>query len=228
MNIFSIKYPYLWLCFFLTIYNISTSYALTGKVVSIADGDTITILDLSNKQHRIRLYGIDTPEKGQPFGNAAKKHTAQLTYKKSATVNAYDTDKYGRTVGVVTVDGTNVNESLIKNGYAWQYRKYCKADFCDEWLDNEENAKSAKIGLWSDKDPVPPWDWRKGARNSSYQETAPEKYAAVQGGLHGNVKSHVFHAPSCRHYNCKNCTAIFSSKSDALKAGYRTCGQCKP
>jgi endonuclease YncB( thermonuclease family) len=204
----------------------SQSFAFMGKVVSIADGDTITILDPSNKQYKIRFYGIDTPEKGQPFGNAAKKHTAQLTYKKNATVKTYDTDKYGRTVGIVTVDGINVNESLIQNGYAWQYRKYCKADVCDEWLSIEEKAKSAKIGLWSDNQPVPPWEWRKGTRNTSYQETTPGKYAAVQGGFHGNLKSHVFHSPSCRNYNCKNCTVGFTTAEEAKKAGYTPDNWC--
>lgn len=93
-------------------------HALTGKVISVADGDTITILDSSNKQHKIRLYGIDTPEKKQAFGKAAKQHTSRITYKKNATVKAYDTDRYGRTVGLVIVGGTNVNESLIRAGLA--------------------------------------------------------------------------------------------------------------
>lgn len=96
------------------------AHALTGKVISVADGDTITILDASNRQHKIRLYGIDTPEKKQAFGKAAKKYTSRLTYKKQAKVKTYDNDKYGRTVGVVKVGGTNVNESLIRAGYAWQ------------------------------------------------------------------------------------------------------------
>ena len=77
--------------------------ALTGKVISVADGDTITILDSSNQRHKIRLYGIDTPEKGQAYGEAAKKHTARLAHRKIANVKVYDTDKYGRTVGVVSV-----------------------------------------------------------------------------------------------------------------------------
>ena len=106
------------------------SLALTGKVISVADGDTISILDSSNKQHKIRLYGIDTPEKKQAFGKAAKKYTSRLTFKKMVIVKAYDTDKYGHTVGVVKVDGINVNESLVRAGLAWQYRKYCKTSFC--------------------------------------------------------------------------------------------------
>jgi micrococcal nuclease len=86
------------------------AHALTGKVISVADGDTITILDSSNKQHKIRLYGIDTPEKKQAFGKAAKKYTSRLTYKKNATVTIYGIDRYGRTVGVVVADRVNVPE----------------------------------------------------------------------------------------------------------------------
>ena len=200
---------------------------LTGKVVSISDGDTITILDSSKRQHKIRLYGIDCPEDGQPFGKAAKKHTAQLTARKQGTVKVYATDKYGRTVGVVTVDGLSVNQSLIENGYAWQYRKYCKASFCSDWLKDEGRAKASGVGLWSDVDPEPPWEWRKGARNSSYQKVSTA-YEPVSSGYHGNVKSHKFHAPNCRHYNCKNCTAVFGSRQEAIVAGYHPCGMCKP
>ena len=96
----------------------SLCHALTGKVISVADGDTITILDSGKRQHKIRLYGFDCPEKGQPFGKAAKKFTSRLTYKKTATVTEYDTDRYGRTVGVVKVGGVNVNEEIIRAGYA--------------------------------------------------------------------------------------------------------------
>jgi micrococcal nuclease len=99
------------------------SHALTGNVINIADGDTITILDSSKKLHKIRLYGIDCPESGQPFGNGAKKLTAKLAARKTATVCRYGTDRYGRTVGVVYIGSVNVNESLIKTGYEWQYQE---------------------------------------------------------------------------------------------------------
>ena len=140
----------------------------------------------------------------------------------------YDTDSYGRTVGVVQVGGVNVNESLIKAGYARQYRKYCKAQFCIDWLQEEKNAITAQRGLWKDSDPVPPWQWRKGARNSSYSKNTTVRYAATSDGYNGNVKSHIFHVSSCQHYNCKNCSRNFSGRSAALRTGYRPCGRCKP
>lgn len=118
-------------------------------MISIADGDTITILT-GKTRHKIRLYGIDTPEKAQAFGKAAKKHTAKLVAGKTVDVTTYDTDRYGRTVGVVVADGANVNQSLISAGYAWQYQKYCKASFCDDWLRLEDKSRTSRIGLWSD------------------------------------------------------------------------------
>ena len=204
------------------------SQALSGKVVSVADGDTITIIDKSKTEHRIRLYGIDTPEKGQPFGNSAKKHTSRLVAGKSVEVTPYDTDKYGRTVGVVSVNGTNVNQSLIESGIAWQYRKYCKETFCPGWLQLERKTKLSKYGLWAGTDPVPPWEWRKGARNSNYSEVSSGVRAPGSASYHGNTKSHVLHSPACLDYNCKNCTKAFDTKEAATSAGYRPCGRCKP
>lgn len=121
-----------------------------------------------------------------------------------------------------------MNQSLIKNGYAWQYRKYCKASLCGDWLGIEGQAQATREGLWKDVDPVPPWEWRKGVRNSSYSMSSSGRYAAGSDSYHGNVKSHKFHSPSCRHYNCKNCTEVFNSRGEAVSAGYEACGMCKP
>ena len=97
---------------------------LEGKVVKIADGDTLTLLTSSNEQVKIRLAGIDTPEKKQPFGNKAKQALANLAFQKQALIEVEVKDRYGRTVGVVFVDGLNVNAELVKQGMAWVYRKY--------------------------------------------------------------------------------------------------------
>lgn len=202
---------------------------ITGEVVNVADGDTITIVDRSKSQHTIRLYGIDAPEKGQAFGNAAKKFASKLAYNKTAEVTAYDIDKYGRTVGVVIVNGVNVNQSLIEAGYAWLYRKYCKESFCDNWLGLEEKARSARMGLWADKSPIAPWDWRKGNQGSTGLNNLINSTNAVTiGGYHGNVKSHVFHRAGCKDYDCKNCIQNHESKEAALESGYRPCGRCRP
>jgi endonuclease YncB( thermonuclease family) len=83
--------------------------------------------------------------------------------------------EYRRIVGVVSVNGVNVNESLISNGFAWQYRKYCKASFCDDWLDLEKETKASRIGLWADHDPVPPWEWRRGVHNTGSTKSGTVK-----------------------------------------------------
>ncbi|RJX18482.1 MAG: nuclease [Desulforudis sp.] len=198
---------------------------IAGRVVSVADGDTITILTTA-KQIKIRLYGIDTPEGGQEFGQKAKQFTSSLVYGKQAEVKVYDTDRYGRTVGVVLVEGKNVNEEIIRAGYAWQFQKYCSESFCQSWRKLAEGARTQRIGLWRDKNPTPPWEWRRSGQGDTVSSSTPSLPRVDKGEYHGNIKSQALHAPGCQHYNCKNCTAMFSSVADALKAGYRTHDQC--
>jgi len=203
----------------------SLSNTVTGEVVKVADGDTITILDSDNRQHKIRLYGIDTPEKAQAYGKKAKKFTANLVAGKTVKIKVYDTDRYGRSVGVVSVDETNVNREIIRNGLAWQYRKYCKASFCDDWLRLEKQARDSSIGLWRDNNPVAPWEWRKSKRSGNGSSSKSDVIGGT-GIYHGNKKSHVLHSSTCQHYNCKNCTVVFKSLNDAVRAGFRAHKQC--
>lgn len=138
----------------------SPAHAWTGQVVAVTDGDTIKVLQ-DGRQRKIRLYGVDTPEKKQAFGQKAKDFTATLVAGKVVDIDPVDQDRYGRTVGLVTVDGRILNEELIKKGFAWVYRQYCKRGECREWLMFESQAKAAKIGLWADPAPIPPWEWRR-------------------------------------------------------------------
>lgn len=146
---------------FLTItFSITSIQAETiqGKVVHIADGDTLRILTPSNQQIKIRLAGIDTPEKAQAFSNKAKQALAALIFQKQITVDVLTIDRYGRSVGRVYVKGFDVNAELVQQGYAWVYRKYTK----DQKLYAlKAEAKKAKRGLWSTDHPIPPWDWKK-------------------------------------------------------------------
>ncbi len=131
----------------------------SGKVVGVADGDTITVLH-SGKGERIRLHGIDCPEKRQAFGNRAKQFASALVFGKTVTVSVLDVDHYGRTVGeVILPDGRVLNHELVKGGLAWWYRRYAPDDGTLAQL--EADAKAAKRGLWADPDPVPPWEWRR-------------------------------------------------------------------
>lgn len=136
------------------------AFAWPGQVVSVTDGDTIKVLQ-DGRETKIRLYGVDTPEKKMAFGQKAKDFTASMVAGKVVEVEPVDQDRYGRTVGIVTVAGRNLNEELVKNGFAWVYRQYCRRGECSTWLKEELQARAARIGLWADPAPVPPWDWRK-------------------------------------------------------------------
>ena len=131
-----------------------------GKVIKIADGDTLTLL-VDSKQLKIRLSDIDTPEKKQPFGTRAKQALSELAFGKQARVVEVTVDRYGRIVGRVYVDGVDVNRELVARGYAWVYRKYSDDA---ELLRLEAEAKQKGLGLWADPNPIPPWEWRRGRR----------------------------------------------------------------
>lgn len=217
------------LCLFTTP---SWAGVLTGKVIHVADGDTITVRDSRDQKHKIRLYGIDCPESGQEYGKEATRHAARLADGREVRVVKYDKDRYGRIVGVVLVDGVNVNQSLIENGYAWKYRQYCKESFCSDWRRLEKQARKARTGLWADERPVPPWEWRRDQREG--RSVAFNLFdwlgsaTVVNRSYSGNVNSRVFHAPECDHYDCKNCRESFDDREQALRKGYKPCGLCEP
>jgi endonuclease YncB( thermonuclease family) len=137
---------------------------VSGRVVSIADGDTVTVLDSSNTQWKIRLMGIDAPEKRMPFGQKSKEHLSDLVFNKQVTVDYSKQDRYGRTVGKIIVNGIDANLEQVKDGMAWHYEQYQKEQSPDEresYAEAEEQAMAGRKGLWVDAEPTPPWDWRK-------------------------------------------------------------------
>jgi endonuclease YncB( thermonuclease family) len=136
---------------------------ITGRVVGVADGDTITVLDADKVQHKIRLAGIDAPEKKQPFGNRSKESLSELAYDKTVTAETDKRDKYGRQVGKVLVDGRDVNLAQIERGMAWFYRQYQREQSSSDrrlYEAAENAARADKRGLWRDADPMPPWEFR--------------------------------------------------------------------
>ncbi|TLY21593.1 MAG: hypothetical protein E6K68_05605 [Nitrospirae bacterium] len=134
----------------------------SGRVVTITDGNTIKVLH-KGVAERIRLYGVDCPEEGQPFGTPAKRFTAAMVYGKDVTVRTHGLGQDGLTVGdVILPDGTNLGRELVKAGWAWWYRKYAPRDEVLRKLESE--ARRAKRGLWADKNPIPPWEWRNRKR----------------------------------------------------------------
>lgn len=133
---------------------------LSGKVIGISDGDTLTVL-VDKKPVKIRLDGIDAPESRQAFGTKARTKLSELAFGKIVRVEAKDKDDYGRTIGIVFADGVNVNAEMVKAGLAWHYKRYSM----DSELDRlEREARQAKRGLWADKSPVEPWKYRIRAR----------------------------------------------------------------
>ena len=147
--------------------------SFTGKLVKVLDGDTVEVLH-DGKAERIRLAQIDCPEKNQPFGQAAKRYVLDVAAQKIVTVQVDTIDRYGRTVGEVFLpDGSNLNKQIVGAGYAWQYKKYSKDP---EYGDLETKAKAAKLGLWQDMSPVPPWEWRRGQRQASRAQTTGKDF----------------------------------------------------
>lgn len=204
--------------------------SFTGRCVGIADGDTITVQTQNQEKLKIRLAGIDCPESVQAHGEKAKQYLSSLVYGKRVRIEPETIDQYGRTVGMVLVNGANINEQMVANGHAWVFRKYCIADYCKDWLRLEEKARKAKIGLWSDDKPQPPWEWRAEHRGNGNVGVGNVAVVSATGSLkvvyHGNTRSHVFHGPSCKDYNCKNCTVVLGSAQEAVSAGYHGHREC--
>ena len=135
---------------------------LTGKVVSVHDGDTLRVLDAAGTQHKVRLQGIDAPETKQAFGTKARNRLADLTLGKAVTVRVHGRDRYGRTLGTVEAAGQDANRQMVADGMAWHYVEYST----DAGLAQaERDARAAGRGLWADKAPVAPWDWRAGEKD---------------------------------------------------------------
>ena len=138
-----------------------SSSDLVGRVVKVSDGDTITILDSSKTQHKIRLHGIDAPEKKQAFGNASWKFLAGLVANREVRVAWSKRDRYQRILGTVFVDGKDANLEMLKAGMAWHYKKY---DSNPAYAQAESAARAAKRGLWQEKNPIEPEEFRKARR----------------------------------------------------------------
>ena len=140
---------------------------ISGRIVAISDGDTVTLLDSTKQQHKIRLAGIDAPEKKQSFGQRSKQNLSELVFNKDVEADCVKVDRYKREVCKITVNGTDANLEQIKAGLAWWYRSYAKdqskADRAT-YAAAEQEAKDAKRGLWGDAEAVAPWEWRHSKR----------------------------------------------------------------
>lgn len=129
---------------------------LSGRVVKVVDGDTITLLTAEKKQIKIRLYGIDAPEKKQAFGEKSRNFLADRVGGKVVEIKEMGVDKYKRFLAVIYFKGTDINAELVKNGYAWAFVKYS-----NDYIGLENLARRSKTGLWRDKNAIAPWEFRK-------------------------------------------------------------------
>lgn len=223
----------------------------SGQVVGVLDGDTIEVLH-NTRAERIRLNGIDCPEKGQAYGQRAKQAASELIFGKQVTLQTFGKDKYGRTIAdVLLPDSTNVNHELVKDGWCWWYRKYAPGN--SELEKFEKEAREAKKGLWADPHPVPPWVYRKAKRGqsldlsdlmpldadaaSSMSSRGPPPLEAVGPDtpsspllypIIGNRRSHIYHRPDCPNYSqvAPQNRVEFNSAAEAESAGYRVAKNC--
>jgi micrococcal nuclease len=189
-----------------------------AQVVSIVDGDTFDAVPLGSRGSiRIRLHGIDTPERGEPFSSAATRSARVLLFDQRVSVEGRDVDRYGRLVARVSVRGDDVGTALLLVGLACHYTAYSS----DVALANAEaDARRHGRGFWAAGAQKP-----RCATESlrSAEASGSRREAAV---FHGNTSSRVYHAPSCRNYNCRNCTRPFRSEAEAEAAGFRPAGDC--
>jgi endonuclease YncB( thermonuclease family) len=191
----------LWLIFACS----ASAISLTGRVVKIADGDTLTVLDAGHTQHKIRLLGIDAPESGQPYGTVSRQDLGDLVFGKPVTVDYDKLDRYGRIVGKVLVNGQDANLEQIAAGLAWHYKYYQAEQSPTDraaYAPAEIDARKAGKGLWADAYPVPSWDLRRGLRE---------------------VKAGMIDSPSDKACGARRTCGQFASCAEAL-AYVRQCG----
>jgi endonuclease YncB( thermonuclease family) len=150
-----------------------SAQSIPGKVIAITDGDTFKLLTQDSIVHRIRVANIDCPEKKQPFTKRAKQFTSDAIFGKYVEVEFLSKDRYGRVIGKVSYhESFDLAEELLKNGYAWHYVKYSKDSILQGM---EDDARAKKIGLWQDKNAIPPWEWRANKKTKKTTKKTTKK-----------------------------------------------------
>lgn len=191
---------------------------ISGKLVAVSDGDTFTLLSSDQTEYKIRLNGIDCPEKGQDFSKKAKNYTYQFCQGKTVFAEIVSKDKYGRSIANVSVNGISLNQSLVAEGLAWHFVKYSS----DATLAQLElNARKKKINIWSLTNPMAPWIYR---HRGELQLIAPL--------AKGNV--YICQSSGSKTYHNKMCSGLSKctkgikqlSSYEAQKMGKRECGYC--
>ncbi len=162
---------------------------LVGRVIGVADGDTLTLLDANKQTHKIRLSGVDAPEKKQAYGQQSKLSLSNLAYGRQATADCPKRDRYQRAVCVVTVAGKDVGLQQIHQGLAWWYRAYAHEQRAPDrrgYEQAEQVAQERRVGLWREKDPTPPWDWRRERREQSAAKRQGQTLSGIERVRHSS------------------------------------------
>jgi endonuclease YncB( thermonuclease family) len=152
---------------------------IEGIVSKVSDGDTIHITDSLGTKVKVRLYGIDAPETeksnkkthkvskpGQPYGEEAHQTLNSKVYGKSIKLDIMAVDQYKRSVGIVYLNGKNINQEMVAEGYAWAYRQYLDRPHASEYIELEEQARAKRLGLWEQSNPRPPWEFRRSLKKA--------------------------------------------------------------
>ena len=185
-----------------------------GSIGQVHDGDTLTVL-IAGRESRVRIAKIDAPEFGQPYGDDARNALASLVRGRKVRLEIEDTDQYGRLIARIYVADSNVGEEMVRQGYAWAFRRFNPGQ---RLRDLEREARAAKVGLWAQANPTPPWQWRDAQRE-------PERACQIKGNINDRgVK--IYHLPGSEHYGETRISTAsgerwFCTEQEARAAGWR-------
>ena len=194
-----------------------SAFGYPAKVVGISDGDTCTVLTADNQQVKIRLAGIDTPEKFQAFGTKAKQALSDKVFGQTVEVKEQTKDRYGRTVADLYLGTRWINLEMVAEGWAWHYKAYSKDS---RLADAEQAARSRSLGLWADKAPQPPWEFRADGKAETRAQPQTSLQQPVEGGYWLNTNGNTRHNSGCKYF--KNTKTGRACSKDEGKA----CGMC--
>ena len=200
----------------------------TGKVVGVSDGDTITVLAAGNKQFKIRLLAIDTPEGGQAYGDKAKQALSKKVFGQFVQVHWEKQDQYKRVLGNITIGKRWINYEMVAEGWAWHYKQYDKDK---RFAEAETKAKAARRGLWADRNPVAPWDWRK-EKKGGKPVVKPKPPTKPLPRISTTPAGVVYIAGTGKKYHTANCQYVRKSRIAIALANARRshtpCKRCSP
>ena len=200
-----------------------------GRVVSVSDGDTVTVLDRAYQEHKIRLNGIDAPETSQDFGQVSRMHLARLLFGKDVLVITRKSERYERELAKIFVDQVDVNLAQVRAGLAWYYRAY-ESDVGESdrpALDQaEQEARAARRGLWQQRNPTPPWEYRAHKREENGNSMTSSPPSAMR--IVGNRSSAIYHRSDCPDFDrvSEKNRIYFKTEKEAQLNGFRKARNC--